>query len=79
MEQGKQEDVGGMYLHKIFSVVLGLFRTILARFFILIQINTIVFIHAVSPVKKASPSGKNYFNCTLQSEKTSVRAVCFKP
>mgnify|MGYP002804014479 FL=1 len=37
------------------------------------------YVHAVSPVKKASSSERKYFNCMLQTEKASCRAVCFSP
>jgi len=35
------------------------------------------YIHAISPVKKATSSNRKYFDCTLQNEDNSVRAVCF--
>lgn len=41
--------------------------------------STICFVHAVSPIKKASNTGTEYFNCTLQMENSARRAVCFSP
>lgn len=35
------------------------------------------YIHAISPVKKATSSNRKYFDCTLQNKDNSVRAVCF--
>lgn len=37
------------------------------------------YIHAMSPVKKASSSNRKYFDCTLQNKDNSVKAVCFSP
>lgn len=37
------------------------------------------FIHNVSPVKKGSITGAQYFNCTLQMKEQSKKAVCFSP
>ncbi|XP_068726907.1 uncharacterized protein [Montipora capricornis] len=37
------------------------------------------YIHSVSPVKKAANSQTKYFNCSIQTSDTVVRAVCFNP
>ncbi|XP_028405259.1 uncharacterized protein LOC114527766 [Dendronephthya gigantea] len=37
------------------------------------------FVHTLSPVKKATNSGRQYFHCTLQTKNKAVRAVCFFP
>ncbi|CAH3157330.1 unnamed protein product, partial [Porites lobata] len=37
------------------------------------------YIHSVSPVKKAANSQTKYFNCSIQTNDTVVRAVCFNP
>lgn len=39
----------------------------------------ICYVHTVSPVKKSQTTGTEYFDCTLQMENASKRAVCFTP
>ena len=37
------------------------------------------YVHAVSPIKRSTSSERRYFNCMLQTETASCRAVCFSP
>ena len=41
--------------------------------------NVNCYVHAVSPIKRSTSSERRYFNCTLQTETASCRAVCFSP